>query len=185
MFREYKVKDIMDTQFVKVLSGDKIVDIAKKMKDANASEVLVVEREAVVGVITLRDVVYNIASGKKLEDKAMEIMSSELITAGEDESVLDALKKMRKYNIGRLPVVDKNNKFVGIVSERTIINTFPSILEVLEEELKIVEGGEGAGEEAPDEEIMEGVCESCGNYSEALRYKNGKWVCDVCYDHEE
>ncbi len=185
MFREYKVKDIMDTQFVKVLSNDKIVDVARKMKKSNASEVLVVEGEDVVGIITLRDVVYGIASGKKLEDKATEIMSSELITVCEDENVLDALKKMRKYNIGRLPVVDKNNKIVGMVSERIIINTFPSILEVLEEELKVMEGKDVVIGEAHEEEITEGVCEICGNYSEMLRYKDGKWVCDVCYDQEE
>ncbi len=182
MFREYKVKDIMDKDFVKVKPDDTIMDVAKKMKKAKASEAIVVDGKEVMGIVTLRDIVYGMAAGKKLEDEVLEVMSSELIVGEEGESVMDALKKMRKYNIGRLPVIDKNNKLIGIITEKTIINTFPSILEVMEEEAKINEGGEESASQ--EEEIMEGVCESCGNYSETLRNKDGSWLCEECYKEE-
>jgi predicted transcriptional regulator len=42
----------------------------------------------------------------------------ELHTIGTEEPILSALKRMKKYNVGALPVVGKDNKLLGIISER-------------------------------------------------------------------
>ena len=43
-----------------------------------------------------------------------------IITIKEDERVADALRMMKEYSIGGIPVVRENNKLVGIVSNRDL-----------------------------------------------------------------
>jgi acetoin utilization protein AcuB len=47
-------------------------------------------------------------------------------------SVPDARAFMRKEKVGRLPVLDKDNKLVGIVTERDLINASPSVATTLD-----------------------------------------------------
>lgn len=47
-------------------------------------------------------------------------------------SVPDARAFMKKEKIGRLPVLDKDNKLVGIVTERDLINASPSVATTLD-----------------------------------------------------
>lgn len=47
-------------------------------------------------------------------------------------SVPDARAFMKKEKVGRLPVLDKNNKLVGIVTERDLINASPSVATTLD-----------------------------------------------------
>ncbi len=47
-------------------------------------------------------------------------------------SVPDARAFMKKEKVGRLPVLDKNNKLIGIVTERDLINASPSVATTLD-----------------------------------------------------
>ena len=47
-------------------------------------------------------------------------------------SVPDARAYMKKEKVGRLPVLDKDNKLVGIVTERDLINASPSVATTLD-----------------------------------------------------
>ncbi len=47
-------------------------------------------------------------------------------------SVPDARAFMKKEKVGRLPVLDKDNKLVGIVTERDLINASPSVATTLD-----------------------------------------------------
>ena len=182
MFREYKVKDVMETNLLVVTPNDSIKKVAKAMRERNTSEALVAEDKKVKGIVTLRDVVYGIASGSKLQDPVLEIMTTELITASENDNLVDAVKRMRKHNIGRLPIVDENDNLVGILTEKTLIKTFPSIVELLYEESEasaIHQSSQSVGGEFRD-----GFCESCGNFSEVLRERNGAWICESCIQEE-
>ena len=49
--------------------------------------------------------------------KVIDIMAFPVITASEDETLRDVAKKMLNNNVGGLPVVDKDNKLVGFLSE--------------------------------------------------------------------
>lgn len=51
---------------------------------------------------------------------AADIMSSNVITAASDMTLVEAAKVMNKYRLGGLPVL-KNNKLVGIITERCIM----------------------------------------------------------------
>lgn len=49
-----------------------------------------------------------------------------------DMSVQDARAFMKKEKVGRLPVLDKNNKLIGIVTERDLLNASPSVATTLD-----------------------------------------------------
>jgi CBS domain-containing protein len=51
-------------------------------------------------------------------------MTSPVQTISPESSVKDALKIMRKLNIGRLPVVDKKKSLLGIVDRYDIIKSY-------------------------------------------------------------
>ena len=67
----------------------------------------------------------NSLRGEK-ELKALNIMNKKIISIYPNESIKDAIKKMRKYEISQMPIV-KNNNVVGIISEGTILDSLTKI----------------------------------------------------------
>ena len=53
-------------------------------------------------------------------------MTPDPLTIDPDASMMDAQRLMTEHKIRRLPVVDKNNKVVGIVTQRQIVEASPS-----------------------------------------------------------
>ncbi|WP_077618146.1 CBS domain-containing protein [Bacillus sinesaloumensis] len=49
-----------------------------------------------------------------------EIMTSDVLTVNETQSVKEAAALMSEYNIGAIPVVNNNKQIVGIVTDRDI-----------------------------------------------------------------
>jgi len=62
---------------------------------------------------------------KKHEVKAEEIMNDKIISVAPDEDISEAIKKMKKYNISQMPVIDEH-KSVGLVSEAIILDAMLS-----------------------------------------------------------
>lgn len=52
---------------------------------------------------------------------AIKLSERELITVHENDKLLEAIKKLAKYNIGAIPVINSNKKLTGIISERDIV----------------------------------------------------------------
>ncbi len=72
------------------------------------------------GIITLTDIARAIAEGR-FDARVEDYMSREVITVREDQDVVDAIKLMNKYHIGRLVVVDARGRIVGIVTRTDIL----------------------------------------------------------------
>ena len=90
---------------------------------------------------------------------------------------MDIAKKMIKNGIKRMPVVDDKNNLVGIVSDKEILLISPELIEILSEKIKMrVESV------AKPEEVISGICEECGEYSDELTNIDGRWICPECRD---
>jgi len=61
------------------------------------------------------------SSGVKPEVKVMDIMSTPVRTVKETEKVSDAARKMDRYGVGGVIVVDRKGKPVGIITERDMV----------------------------------------------------------------
>ena len=53
---------------------------------------------------------------------AIKLSERELITVDENDQLLEAIKKLAKYNIGAIPVTNSNKKLAGIISELSLIH---------------------------------------------------------------
>jgi len=75
-----------------------------------------------VGMITDRDIVVRAVAKDKdpREMPSREIWSGELITVKPDQDLSDALHLMARHQVRRLPVVDDENRLVGVVSQADI-----------------------------------------------------------------
>lgn len=102
------------------LSEDaKLFDALKLMSENKIGGIPVVNAEKkLVGIITNRDLRFE----KKLDRKVAEVMTAKnLITAKEGVDLLMAEDILQQHKIEKLPVVDKDNHLIGLITFRDII----------------------------------------------------------------
>lgn len=117
-----QINEICTLQTVSCKRETSVQEAAELMRHHHVGDLVVVEQpngeRIPVGIITDRDIVISvIALGLDPSSiLAGDIMSPELMTAGENEDVYDAMERMRFKGIRRLPVVNQLGGLVGIVS---------------------------------------------------------------------
>lgn len=114
-----KVKDVMSTDVVHVSVPGNREKALYLMKKENVSVVPVVKNDTkkLVGILTRSDVINN-----PDEEQIVMLMTRDLITTTEDESLSDLSKKMVENNIRRVPVVDDNGDLKGIVTSFDVVS---------------------------------------------------------------
>ncbi|MEM0453851.1 MAG: CBS domain-containing protein [Sulfolobales archaeon] len=129
---QFKVSDIMNTPPIVAHYNTSLLDVAKLMFDKWVGSVMVVDDNGcLLGIITERDLVKIIATGKLSKDlTAKSVMTDNPVTIGPNALVYDALKKMRDYNIRHLPVVNGENKPIGMISVRDILDAVLMFTEI-------------------------------------------------------
>ncbi len=113
-----KVSDIMTKDMVIADTNDTVYDVARLMKHHNIGAVpIVTEQNKVLGMVTDRDIVMNIAKYNLDTAKtlASTIMSDNVYSVKPDADVESALQLMKKQKIRRLPVIE-NEFLLGMVS---------------------------------------------------------------------
>ncbi len=111
------LKDVMSRD-VQVISPDATLrDAAAMMRDEEFGMLPVGENDRMVGTVTDRDItVRAVAEGLGCDTLVRDVMSKDVVWAYEDEPVDEGAKKMSMCQIRRLPVVNADNRLVGIVS---------------------------------------------------------------------
>jgi CBS domain-containing protein len=133
--KNIKVKDVMTKKVITARSDEGVVDAFEKMLKYKISSLPVVDdKNMVIGIVTTTDIGYNLIKDRyTLETTIGDVMTRDVVTIEEDANILDAIKKMDTYKnrgeiINQLPVVDKDNKLVGIISDGDIIRTLSRII---------------------------------------------------------
>ncbi len=123
---KYKVRDIMSTPPITIKADASVQDAAKLMFENKIGSVLVVDDEGVLkGIITERDLVYIVASGKNIvasKYPVWQAMTEDPITIEPEDPITRAIAIMKEANIRHLPVVDKDKKPIGVISIRDVVN---------------------------------------------------------------
>ncbi|AEK23646.1 IMP dehydrogenase [Capnocytophaga canimorsus] len=96
----------------------KVIDAKKCMAEHSIGGIPIVDAQGILkGIVTNRDLRFENNANRLIT----EVMTSEnLVTAAEGTSMKDAEKILQKEKIEKLPVVDKNNKLVGLITFRDI-----------------------------------------------------------------
>jgi CBS domain-containing protein len=117
-----KIGDVMTTRPRCVSPDTPISQVAELMESEDIGSVPVLEGEQLAGMITDRDIVIRaIAHGKDPRGMPVrEVSTRDVVTVGPDHDLSDALQLMARHQIRRLPVVDKENRLVGIVSQADV-----------------------------------------------------------------
>jgi len=170
---EIMVKDAMTKDVVYVNPNEKVIEIAKKMREKDIGSMVVCKNKKLVGLITSEDLIKRIIIPNKDPKNmtASDVMTKKIITITPEENLSDAVITMLDNNIKRLPVVDED-KLVGILTDGDILRMAPNLID------SWIKGGSRESEP----EVIGDVCEICGNYSDNLTKVNGLWVCEECRD---
>ena len=102
-----------------------VSDAAQLMESEDVGSLPILEGDELAGVITDRDIVVRaIAKGKDPRGMPVrEIASDELITVRADDDLTEALQLMASRQVRRLPVVDENNRLVGVLAQADVAAT--------------------------------------------------------------
>lgn len=175
------VKDVMVKPVIKIDENKTVKQAGELMKKTRRGCLIVMRKGKPIGIVSDSDIIKRVVAENLLPSKVKvkDIMSSPLVTISPDDEILSAVRKMKKNNIHRLPVVS-NGKLVGIISLSDIAKTSPEMLDLLEYRLKMKSY-------IPQikEKFTSGICDSCGNYSDDLRNVEGQWLCEDCREELE
>jgi CBS domain-containing protein len=123
-----KVKDAMTKSISKAAPDDSLKKVAELMKKEDAGFMPICEGDALVGVVTDRDIVIRgVAEGKTDlgKETAERYMSTDVITVEADADLDEAAELMEAHEIRRLTVTD-NGKLVGVLSHGNLVQAFKS-----------------------------------------------------------
>jgi len=112
------LRDVMTAKIEDIPADATLMQAAKKMKLLDIGAIPVTENDRLVGIITDRDIaVRAVADGRDPKTVPVrEAMSRDICFCYEDQSVESAAKLMEEKQIRRLPVFDRSERAIGMVS---------------------------------------------------------------------
>ena len=125
-----KVKDVMHKGASWVKPETKLADIAKIMDKQDIGAVPVGEDDRLIGMVTDRDITCRGLAKHKSVAKltARDVMSAGIVYCRENEEVDDAIRIMEAKKIRRLPVINSDQRMVGMLSIGDISHSLPQDL---------------------------------------------------------
>ncbi len=127
-----RVEDIMSKPPVTVTTNSTVDDAVKLMWEKQIGSVLVVDEDGKLrGIVTQRDVLY--AGYRGLCGKGIlvtDIMTENPVTVKPDDTIEEAVKKMREADVSHLPVVDNEGKPIGVLAMRDVMDASTLLLRV-------------------------------------------------------
>ena len=113
-----QVREIMTQGGHVIEHRDSVRQAAELMRDHDIGILPVREENQLIGTVTDRDITLRaVADGASLEDTPVSaIMSCGVLVGYEDDDVETAAATMEEQQVRRLLVMDRNERFVGILS---------------------------------------------------------------------
>ncbi|MBS5492866.1 MAG: CBS domain-containing protein [Sutterella wadsworthensis] len=129
-----KVIDMAVHEVATITADQSICACALQMRlDHVGSLVVVDENQTPLGMITDRDIAIEVVA-RKLNPEQLtvkDIMTSPVVTATPNESMVVALARMREFGVRRLPIVDEQGKLVGVISNSNLVEELSGLLDSL------------------------------------------------------
>lgn len=121
-------------------------EAARLLREHHVGSLVVVEeaspdQRVVVGMLTDRDIALGVVAADRDPHgmRVGDIMSRGVLTAREQDSVLDLLASMRRKGVRRIPVTDARGTLIGIVA-------LDDVLEIVAQEMQAVASAVGASQ---------------------------------------
>ena len=111
------VGEFMTTRLVTMDGTDTLTAAAQEMRDSAIGDVIVTSGDAVIGIVTDRDItVRGVADGLDVTSATLgQILSQDVVTVTQYDDAVAAADLMRTYGVRRLPVIEEG-RLIGLVS---------------------------------------------------------------------
>jgi len=124
-----KCEEVMTKKTVCCLPNDMAVIAAQLMKRENVGAIPVIENQQtkkLVGIVTDRDLALKIvAEGRAAKSTPVQaVMTRELVTCHPEDDLQKALDAMSEHQLRRIPIVNKDNKILGIIAQADVAMHF-------------------------------------------------------------
>ena len=137
------IGELCNREVIVIKADESITQAVKLMRQHNVGDIVVVEQRGMnlvpVGILTDRDLVIEIMA-KEVDPQLVtvgDIMSPKLITALENEELVDVVQRMRSHGVRRVPVVNKHGGLEGIIAVDDILGLLAEQVSGLAELVKI------------------------------------------------
>jgi CBS domain-containing protein len=126
-----KVKDAMHKGVEWVGPDTPVTELAKLMRRHDVGAIPIGENDRLIGMVTDRDIVCKGLAEDSFD--AGRTTARDLMTAGihccrEDDDLAKAVRHMEGLRVRRLPVINKSNRMVGILSLGDVSHSAPGDL---------------------------------------------------------
>jgi CBS domain-containing protein len=120
-----KCNEVMTNNPVCCLPNDMVTKAAKLMKSEHVGSIPIIENEQtkkLVGIVTDRDLTLKIvAEGLDAKSTKVEVvMTRKVVTCRAEDDLQRALDAMAENQLRRIPVVDNDNKILGIIAQADV-----------------------------------------------------------------
>jgi CBS domain-containing protein len=120
-----KCDEVMTKNPVCCLPDDMVAKVAQLMQSENIGSIPVIENEQtqkLVGIVTDRDLALKIvAKGQDAKSTKVEaVMTRQIVTCRTGDDLQMALDAMAEHQLRRIPIVDDDDKIVGIIAQADV-----------------------------------------------------------------
>ncbi len=167
-----RIADAMSATPVVIPGTTTIFECAQLMMKRKVGSLLVAKDAKLEGILTEKDLVHFLAKGLDPQVmKVKEVMTKKIQTIGPEEDLYNALIRMKKEKVRRLPVIHKDT-LVGMLTLNDVLKLQPALFDVMVESKSI-------RSLAKKEKYVEGGCEVCENF-ERLYEVDDQYMCAEC-----
>ena len=115
-----KVKDKMTFDVVSIGATKDVPEAAQLMLEEKRGALPVTEDGDLVGILTDRDIISQVAKGEGLDGKSVrDLMTEKLVTIGPEQDLDEARQLMADHQLDRI-LVTYGDRFLGVISEADI-----------------------------------------------------------------
>jgi CBS domain-containing protein len=170
------LKEVMQPDPTTIGYSESVAKAAMAMCRDEVGSCIVLKDNLPAGIVTEEDINCKVVARDRKPGTVSvhEIMSTPLITIGAERSIHDAAHLMISHRVRRLPVVDEEQKVIGIVTVRDILTISTEINDLMTNLIEINR----------EYEIEVGVCTRCEKMSEDLRRIDNMMLCPNCREEE-
>ena len=113
-----KVREVMHKGATFVAAETRVDVIARQMRDADVGALPVKADGHLVGIVTDRDITCRALADSRDPQTmtANDVMTTRVVCCAPDDDLAEAIKIMENKQIRRLPVVEADQKLVGMLS---------------------------------------------------------------------
>ena len=112
-----KVSEVMSRDVQIARPQDSIRSVAQRMTQIDVGSLPICDGETLAGIVTDRDIVIRVVGeGRSFETPVADVMTAKVEYCLEDDELDDAADKMAEAQVRRLPVLNRDNRLVGVLA---------------------------------------------------------------------